>query len=254
MESLQTDPRSRDWLTALGLDSCAAIVKFFALPEPPLTTTVIVTPRTVQLPDHSTRSVFYKLYEYPSPSWHFWGRRSKARREFDNYAAFEKLDIPSARRVAYGEVRDMIGRLCRAFIITEALPRAWTLPQFVEEFCPNRATDESSQLRDNLCRQLGTLVRRMHNGGFYHHDLVWRNILVTWTPPEHPKVWWIDCLRGGFSRQHRRQLNDLASLDKMAAKYCSRVERLTFLKAYGGDAKALAKEVLAYRRKRWPDE
>src|SRR5438309_10458873 len=106
MESLQTDPRSRDWLTAIKLDSCAAIVKFFALPESPLTNTVIVIPRTLQLPDQSTRSVFYKLYEYASPSWKFLGRRSKARCEFDNYAAFEKLGIPTARRVACGEVRD----------------------------------------------------------------------------------------------------------------------------------------------------
>lgn len=254
MELLQTDPRARDWLTALKLDSCAAIVKFFAPPEPLLTTTVIVIPRTVQLPDHSTRSVFYKLYEYASPSWRFCGRRSKARCEFENNAAFEKLGIPTARRVACGEVRDAIGRLCRAFIVTEEIPRAWTLPQFVEEFCPNRATAESRQLRDGLCRQMALLARRMHDGGFFHHDLVWRNILVTWTPPETPKVWWIDCPRGGFSRQHRRQIKDLASLDKVASKHCTRAERLTFLKAYGGDLKPLAREVLAYRRKRWPDE
>ena len=46
MEALKTDPHARDWLAALGLDTCAAIVRFFALTEPPLTTTVIVIPRT----------------------------------------------------------------------------------------------------------------------------------------------------------------------------------------------------------------
>jgi len=254
MESLQTDPRSRDWLTALGLDSCAAIVKLFALPEPPLATTVIGTPRTVQLADHSTRSVFYKLYEYASPSWYFWGRRSKARREFEYYAAFEQLGIPTAQRVACGEVRDAIGRLCRAFIVTEEIPRAWTLPQFVQEFCPNRATAESRRLRDGLCRQMASLTRCMHDAAFFHYDLVWRNILVTWTPPDAPKIWWIDCPRGGFSRQRHWQIQDLASLDKMAVQYCTRAERLTFLKSYGGEAKSLAREVLAYRQKRRPDE
>ncbi len=253
MERLDIDPRARDWLGALGLNSCAAFLKYFALPEPPLTTAVVVTPKTVTLPDRSTRTVFYKLYEYGSPSWRFWGRRSKARCEFDNYAVFEKLGIPTARRVAAGEVRDALGRLCRAFVVTEEIPRAWALPQFVEEFCPSRATEDSRRLRDELCRQMAGLVRRIHDAGFFHNDLVWRNILVTWTPPEPPKIWWIDCPRGGFSRQPRRQLKDLASLDKMASKHCTRGERLRFLRAYGGD-KTLAREVLAYRQQRWPND
>jgi len=254
MESLQIDLRARDWLSALGLESCKAIMKFFASPESPLTTTVIVAQRTVQIPDKTTRSVFYKLYEYAAPSWRFWARRSKARREFENYAAFEQLGIPTAQRVACGEQRDVLGRLCRAFVITEAIPRAWALPQFVDEFCPSRVTAESRELRDGLCQQMATLTRRMHEGGFFHYDLVWRNILVTWTPPDSPKIWWIDCPRGGFSQQHRRQITDLASLDKMASTHCTRAERLTFLKAYGGDVKSLAREVLVYRRERWPNE
>jgi tRNA A-37 threonylcarbamoyl transferase component Bud32 len=151
-------------------------------------------------------------------------------------------------------LRNLFGRLCRAFVITEAIPRAWALPQFVDEYCPNRATAESRQLRDELCRQIAGLTRRIHDAGFFHYDLVWRNILVTWSPPETPKIWWIDCPRGGFSRQRRRQIKDLASLDKMAARHCRRGERLTFLKAYGGDARQIAREVLAYRRKRWPND
>src|SRR5712672_3285987 len=47
-ESLHIDPRARDWLNALGLESCAAIMEFFALPEPSLTTIVFVTQRTIQ--------------------------------------------------------------------------------------------------------------------------------------------------------------------------------------------------------------
>ena len=254
MESLQIDPRSRGWLTALGLDSCAAIVKVFASTEAPSKSTVTIIQRRVQLSDQSTRTVFYKLYRYTSPSWKFWWRRSKARCEFENYAALEKLDIPTARRVVCGEMRDAIGRLSRAFIVTEEIPRAWTLPQFIEEFCPNRTTFDNRRLRDGLCRQLATLVRRMHDGGFFHHDLVWRNILVTWEPPAAPKMWWVDCPRGGFSRQRRRQIKDLASLDKMASMHCSRTERLVFLKSYGGNVRSLARDVHAYRRKRWPDE
>jgi tRNA A-37 threonylcarbamoyl transferase component Bud32 len=247
MESLHIDARARDWLSELGLTSSGAILKYFVLPEPPLRHTVTVTPRSMD-----GRSVYCKLYEYRAPSWRFWLRRSKARCEFENYAAFEQIGIPTARRVACGEVRDGIGRLCRAFVITEAIPRAWTLPDFVEEYCPKRDTTDSRQLRDELCRQLAVLVQRIHDAGFYHHDLVWRNILVTWAPPDSPKIWWIDCPRGGFSRQHRRQIKDLASLDKMAAKHCTRTERMLFLKTYGG-GRELAEEILRYRNRRWPN-
>jgi hypothetical protein len=39
----------------------------------------------------------------------------------------------------------------------------------------------------------------------------------------------------------------------MASKHCTRTERLRFLKTYGGD-KTLAREVLAYRQRRWPND
>jgi tRNA A-37 threonylcarbamoyl transferase component Bud32 len=247
MESLLIDPRAQDWWRSLRLDTCADVVRFF-LPEAPLAKTVVVTPRRA-----GNRDVFFKFYQYAGASWHFWFRRSKARCEYDNYAAFENIGIPTARRLAVGEERDALGRLRRAFIITEAIPRAWTLPQFVEEFCPDRGTAKHRQQRDELCRQMAALVRRIHDAGFFHHDLVWRNILVTWSEHEQPKIWWIDCPRGGFSRQRRRQLKDLASLDKMASKHCTRGERLLFLKAYGGD-KQLAREVQSYRKRRWPDD
>ena len=66
MELLVTDGRARDWFAALKLSSCEAITSWFA-PEPPLTTAVIVMPRTV-----NGREVYFKLYEYASPSWRFW--------------------------------------------------------------------------------------------------------------------------------------------------------------------------------------
>jgi len=247
MESLQIDPRAQDWWRTLRLDSCADVVRFF-LPESPPEKSVVVLHRTA-----GVREVFFKLYQYSGASWHFWLRRSKARCEYDNYAVFENIGVPTARRLACGEERDALGRLRRAFILTEAISRAWTLPQFVEEYGPDRGTPKHRQLRDELSRQIALLTRRIHDAGFFHYDLVWRNILVTWVPHEQPKIWWIDCPRGGFSRQRRRQVKDLASLDKMASKHCTRGERLSFLKSYGGD-KRLAKEVLAYRKQRWPDE
>jgi len=108
------------------------------------------------------------------------------------------------------------------------------------------------------------MTRRLHQAGFFHNDLVWRNILATWTPPSPPSLWWIDCPRGAFHRwpvgRRRRVWKDLASLDKSASKCCTRAERVAFLLEYLGErrltpsAKRLIREVQAYRRARWPED
>jgi len=259
---LDIDAKYVPAFTRLGLNSYAAVSEFFAEPQPTRDKTVSVKPKKLQLPDGSTLEIFYKQYEYEHPEWRFIGRRSKARCEFENYATFRALDIPCPDRVACGEQRDWLGRLRRAFVITTAILRAWTLPQFVEEFCPNRATDETQELRNTLVRQLAAMTRRIHDAHFFHNDLYWRNILVTWQPPDTPKVWWIDCPRGRFARlrPHRLRIKDLASLDKAATDLATSGERLLFVKEYLGKqhldhaVEQLGNDALAYRKQRWPDE
>jgi len=77
-----------------------------------------------------------------------------------------------------------------------------------------------------------------------------------------PRWCWIDCPRGSFrhraGQRRRRAVKDLASLDRDAAKFCSRAERLRFLMDYLGqerldeDARQLIGEILTYSRWRWP--
>jgi hypothetical protein len=105
------------------------------------------------------------------------------------------------------------------------------------------------------------MTRTIHEAGFFHHDLVWRNVVATFERGT-PKVWWIDCPSGGFVRwgRHRRRLKDLASLDKLASKHCTRGERLRFLGLYLGQpasaeaTQRLARQILDYRRTRWPED
>lgn len=58
----------------------------------------------------------------------------------------------------------------------------------------------------------------------------------------------------------RRQLRDLATLDKQARQHCSRAERCRFLLAYqqrprlDHTVRATLRGSLEYRRQRWPDE
>jgi hypothetical protein len=51
----------------------------------------------------------------------------------------------------------------------------------------------------------------------------------------------------------RRQIKDLALLDKMASQHCTRGERGLFLKTDGGD-RQLATDLLTYRKRRWLNE
>jgi hypothetical protein len=246
----------------LGLSSCGAVLRHF--PNPQTATTVCVEHKLFAVPGRSTVPVFYKLYNYRTPSWKFVGRKSKARCEYENYAALHNLGIATAEALAWGERRDWLGRLRAAFIITQEIPRAWTLPQFVAEHCPGRTGAADKALRNSLWTQLATMTRQCHDAGFFYYDLYWRNILVTWQPPAEPKLWFIDCPRGGFDRwsplRRHRRIKDLAALDKSAANLCSRCERLDFVKRYLGkteadtEVKQLVRTVLAYRKRRWPDE
>jgi tRNA A-37 threonylcarbamoyl transferase component Bud32 len=105
------------------------------------------------------------------------------------------------------------------------------------------------------------MTRRLHDGGFFHNDLYWRNILVTGDSTGNPQLFWIDCPRGRYARFRRAQkrLKDLACLDRAASLFCTRAERLDFVREYLGKAalddetRELAAAADLYRRRRWQD-
>jgi len=248
----------------LGLRTVESVSRFF-LPKSGFNTAkVIVQPSTLQGPDNTRFDVFFKQYQFRRPAWAFIGRRSKARCEFENYAVFARLNLSTAEAMAVGEERDSLGRLRSAFILTRAIPSAQTLVEFMQGAAHNRSRPNVRTLRHRLIDQLAEMTRRIHNAGFFHHDLVWRNVLVTTTTPDNPRLWWIDCPRGGFTRwpmaRRRRRIKDLASLDKPAGRWCTRGERVLFVKKYlglprlDGAAKDLIRETLRYRKQRWPED
>ena len=249
---------------ALGLNSFDSIAAAFGPGQLPRKTSVFVEQRSLVGTDNVPVPIFYKQYFHQPPSLAFIGRPSKARCEYNNYATFSTLNICCAERIACGEQRDQIGRLRSAFIITRAIPDAVGLIEFMTKRCPANSSAANRRSRRAALRQLAAMTRAIHRAGFYHHDLVWRNILVTVDATAGPQVWWIDCPRGQFDRwspwRRRRLLKDLASLDKSASKFCSRTERLDFIKAYLGKTKldgevwTLIRDAIRYRRERWPED
>ena len=129
-----------------------------------------------------------------------------------------------------------MGRLRSAFIITRAIPDATGLIEFMSQRCPAASGAANAQSRRAVLRQLAEMTRAIHQAGFFHNDLYWRNILVSLEKNRPPLVWWIDCPRGQFDRwspwRRRRLLKDLAGLDKCGSRYCTRSERLDFAKTY----------------------
>jgi len=170
--------------------------------------------------------------------------------EYRNLAYFQQMGIPVPRVVAYGSQR-VLGLFRRGVIVTEGVPQAVDLKSFA------RARPEFFHDRIQVTRLLllvADYVRRIHEDGFTHRDLKWRNLLVTLE--ETPQVFFLDCPRGGHRRRpwhEHRVIKDLATLDRLAVQYLSRTTRLRFYLAYrnqtrltDGDKSFIAR-VLAYR-------
>src|SRR5262245_1871238 len=73
--------------------------------------------RPFALPNEPDVELVYKEY-LRDDGWRFVGRASKARREFENAIRLAELGLPAVEPIAWGEERDRLGRLRRAFVIT----------------------------------------------------------------------------------------------------------------------------------------
>jgi hypothetical protein len=104
---------------------------------------------------------------------------------------------------------------------------------------------------------LADYVRRIHEDGFTHGDLKWRNILAT--TEEMPRIFFLDCPNGSHKSclWHRHFLiRDLAGLDRPGVQCLSRTARLRFYLWYRSQTrltqkdKRLIAEIVAFRARR----
>lgn len=153
--------------------------------------------------------------------------RPRVKAEWQNLMLFRRWGIPTAPIVAYGMERRG-GAFLRGALITRELEQTDDLALL--------AANHDARLRDprwvqEVSLQLARSTRAMHDRGFAHNDLKWRNLLVD---PQR-RLYLIDCPTGAFWRGpflQRRIVKDLACLDKVAKYQLSRTQRLRFYLQY----------------------
>lgn len=190
--------------------------------------------------DDSSRTYFIKVYRYSGRQWRHRFRTDKATIEANNYAVLrDAVGIGCPEVVAYGARRGG-WRLLDAVIVTRAIPDVIDLQQLFERRWPSARASLGDRNRRAVLDSVAATVRRMHERGFRHIDLQWRNILIGESDAARPRVYLIDAPRGGCYRDAGRltsgQLRDLSCLNKEARRRLTRGEQLRYLLAILGES------------------
>ena len=199
----------------------------------------------VDVLDIGARRYFVKHYRALKPSLRHLFGRSRVRNEWDNLGLFRRMDIATPDPVAIGE-RRAFGVFREGILVSAEIPDAIDLE--------NLAYYKNSYLQDSdwflsLCRQLALPLRRLHDIGFSHNDLNWRNVLLTLEP--ELKVYFFDCPAGRrwwWPFRSFRVAKDLTHLDKLGRLYLRRSQRLRFYLVYAGRERLNASDKKILRR------
>ena len=166
-------------------------------------------------------------------------------REARNFLFFREHGVPTATVVAYGLERSF-GSFVRGALVTEEVPQTRDLAKTVREhpeYLKNKPWLET------VSKQVADMTRTLHDAGFAHNDLKWRNILVD--EGDAPTAYFIDCPTGMFwwpPFLEYRIVKDLACLDKVAKYTLRRSWRLRFYLDYVGRARLNAADKVRLRK------
>lgn len=231
--------RSVDALLALGGDpSVAGVV------------------REVELPVEGTVGRFH-LKRYVYAGWGaskallgrgtLWGS-APCVNEYRMLLALRENQVPAVRPVAAAS-RTRRGRLVAHAVLTEHVGDALDLQQRLKDPSDPLRTDRA--LRRRTAELVGRCLNRLHTFGSVHRDVYARNILLR-VEEQGPKIWFLDCRRGGAPSWRSGPWHDLASLDADLKGRLPRTDRLTMLRAYlraDDDVKAAVAKIASLRSK-----
>ena len=180
-------------------------------------------------------------------------RQSKALRSLNAGRALAGSGFHVARTLAAGEQR-RLGVLQRAFLLT--LPVSGTpVPVFLRSlYYPGGAWPRIDQKKLWL-KQLASEIRKLHDLGFVHGDLVPSNIMVSQADDETPRFFFLDNDR---TRRYPPWLpqslwrRNLVQLNRFPLPGVSLEDRMRFFHFYTGRRKCLSRDrrLLAWLEKR----
>lgn len=174
------------------------------------------------------RCYYVKRYRSRGKNLRYYIGRSRVQAEWENLQYFERLGIPCAPLVGYGQ--SGWGSGFHGALITRELADTQDLAELAQR---GDARLQRPEWVAGISRQLAAITRTLHRHRFAHNDLKWRNLLVN----SRGELFLIDCPGGRFWRGpmlRYRVIKDLACLDKVARQHLSRSQRLRFYLAYLG--------------------
>lgn len=170
---------------------------------------------------------YVKRYRNAGKGLRRYAARPRIKAEWQNLKRFAKWGIATAEVIAQGLERQA-GAFVRGAMITREIPHSRDLADLAHNKSPLLSNPAWVK---QVSAQVAHAARVMHQHGFTHNDLKWRNLLVD----DQVKVYLIDCPAGTFWWEpmlRYRIIKDLACLDKVAKYHLSNTQRLRFYLQY----------------------
>ena len=150
---------------------------------------------------------YVKRYYAAGKAFRRYFGRSRIRAEWESLIAFANLGVAIPQIVGFGQ-RTELGQFKYGAMITEEIADSIDLATLMETH-PEILQDK--QWRLSVMNQIADYTGKIHNAGYVHGNLNWRNILVTLNG--EPRIYFIDCPAGGLRRGkalHKQKLNDFS--------------------------------------------
>jgi hypothetical protein len=207
-------------------------------------------PRTLKLGD----AFYLKIYSPPAGAARVKGffRDSKALRALKQSEALARAGFHAPPPLAAGEER-IGGALSRSFLLTRAIAAVPLAAALGERFAAPLDRSAARTKRQWIERLAGK-IRRLHEQGFVHGDLVVSNVFVALDAAGEPMFFFMDHDR---TRRYPRWLpqrlwrRNLVQLNRFLVPGISVRDRVRFLRFYLAEGRAGEKE---YRLRRWTEK
>ncbi|MCJ8331668.1 MAG: hypothetical protein HRT89_06940 [Lentisphaeria bacterium] len=188
-------------------------------------------------------------------------RKSKPKREYDNYLYMKKIGIPCPENITMNQQRNKIGLLVEAKLEMDFVKDTKDLRHFFFDESL-KSFHEDLPFRLKTARLLGGYIKQMHDNGYFHLNLNFRNILIRYDSDTAPELFFIDCTSGLRRPKFKIKYyicKEIAFMYKDARKWCGIKELLAFMHVYTGrnklttEDRAFMKRIVSYAGNKWGD-